>query len=172
MDFLQRISWLRTSLPLFSRILHIEKVVINHQSFLNTVCLAALYSPAKNLTIWQHSCGRNCWCWDVVFELTSRVIQIISGTVERWIADCLAFAVETYLKNSDLVIFTQRIFHWHFSIHRKDSVASHNTLLLWMRNIRETASAAKTKPTEKQPVLRTPENVKRLLQTFVGSLRR
>jgi hypothetical protein len=51
-------------------------------------------------------------------------------------------------------------------------VASHNTLLLWVRNLRETASAAKANPTEIQPALRTPKNVKRLRQTFVGSLRR
>jgi hypothetical protein len=102
------------------------------------------------------------------------VIQSISGTVERWLAERLAFAVETYFKNSDSVIFTQRIFHWHFSIHWNDSVASHNTLLLWVRNLRETASAAKTKkkknPTDRQPALRTPEHIERLRQTFVGSL--
>jgi len=92
--------------------------------------------------------------------------------MERWLAERLAFALETYLKNSDSLIFTQRLFYWQFSIHRNDSVASHNTLLLWVRNLRETASAAKTKPTERQPALRISENVKRLRQTFVGRLRR
>jgi len=92
--------------------------------------------------------------------------------VERWLAQHLAFAVERYLKNNDSVIFTQRIFHCHFSIHRNDSVASRNTLLLWVRNVRETSSAAKRKPTERKPAVRTPENIKRFRQIFVGSPRR
>jgi transposase-like protein len=31
----------------------------------------------------------------------------------------------------------QRIFRRHFNIHRNDSVASRNTVLLWVRNFRE-----------------------------------
>jgi hypothetical protein len=34
----------------------------------------------------------------------------------------------------------------HFNIHRNDSVPSRNTVLLWVRNFRETASAVKRKP--------------------------
>jgi len=86
--------------------------------------------------------------------------------VEQWLAEHLAFAVETYLKNNESVIFTQRIFHWHFSIHRNDSVSSSNTLLLWVRNVREPASAAKRKPTERKSAVRTPENIKRFRQIF------
>lgn len=120
------------------------------------------------MTIWQHRCEQDYWCWDVVFECSSSVIQKISGTAEWWLAEHLAFVVETYFKNNDSVIFTQRIFNWHSSIHRNDSVASRSTLLLWVRNLRERASAAKRKPTEREPVVRTPENIKLLRQTFVG----
>jgi len=77
-----------------------------------------------------------------------------------------------YFKTNVSVTFTQRIFYWHFSIHRNDSVASRNTLLLWVRNVRETASAAKRKPTQRKPAVRIPENIKRLCKIFVGSPRR
>jgi len=72
-----------------------------------------------------------------------------------------AFAVQTV---------TQRIFH-HFSIHWNDSVRSRNTVLLWVRNFREAASAAKRKPPGREPSLRTPENIERVRQAFVRSPR-
>jgi len=64
---------------------------------------------------------------------------------------------------------TQRIFRWHFNIHRNDSVPSRNAVLLWVRNFRETASAAKRKGPVREPSLRTPENIERLRQAFVRS---
>jgi transposase len=67
---------------------------------------------------------------------------------------------------------TQRIFRRHFNIHRNDSVPSRNTVLLWVRNFRETASAAKRKPPGRESSLRTPENIERVRQAFVRSPRR
>jgi len=61
------------------------------------------------------------------------------------------------------------IFHWHFNIHWNNTVPSHNTVLLWVRNFIETVSAAKTKPSGRGPSLRTPENIERLRQAFVRS---
>jgi transposase-like protein len=61
--------------------------------------------------------------------------------MERWSVEHRAFAVETYFKNKDSVVLTQRIFRRHFNIHRNDSFPSRNTLLLWVKNFRETASA-------------------------------
>jgi hypothetical protein len=80
--------------------------------------------------------------------------------------------VETYLKNNDSVTLTQRIFRWHFNIHRNDSVTSGNVLLLWVRNCRETASATKRKAPGREPSLRTPQNIERVRQDFVRNLRR
>jgi len=65
---------------------------------------------------------------------------------------------------------TQRIFRRHFNIHRNDSVHSRNTVLLWVRNVRETASAAKIKRPGRESSLRTPENIERLRQAFVRNL--
>jgi len=53
-------------------------------------------------------------------------------------------------------------FHYPGTIslyHRNDSVPSHNTVLLWVRNFRETAFPAKRKNTGREPSLRTPENI-------------
>ena len=92
----------------------------------------------------------------------------VSGTVGvgNLSVEHRAFAVETYFKNNDPVVLTQRICLRHFNIHRNDSVPSRNTLLLWARNFRETASAAKRKPPGREPAIRTPENIKRVRPGF------
>ena len=64
---------------------------------------------------------------------------------------------------------TQRIFRWHFNINWNNSVPSRNTVLSYVSNFRETASAAKRKPPGREPSLRTPENIERLYQAFVRS---
>ena len=119
--------------------------------------------------IWQHSCEWNRWHGEFVLQCPSSKIQSISVAMERWSIAHRAFAVETYFKNNDSVVVTQHIFHQHFNIHRNDTVPSHNTVLLWVRNFRETASAAKRKPPERQPSLRTPENIEHVRQAFVRS---
>ena len=125
----------------------------------------------KYLTIWQHNCEWNCWCGESVFERPSSETQSISVAMERWSVDHRAFAVETYFKNNDSVVLTQRICLRHFNIHRNDSVPSRNTLLLWVRNFRETASAAKRKPPGREPsleLLRTSNKCVRLLSVILG----
>ena len=91
--------------------------------------------------------------------------------MEHWSVEHWAFVVETYLKNNDSVIVAQRIFRRHLNIHRNDSVPSRNTVLLWVRNFRETVSAAKRKPPGRQPSIRTPEHIERVRQAFVRSPR-
>jgi len=64
---------------------------------------------------------------------------------------------------------TQRIFRGRFNIHQNDSVPSCSTVLLWVRNFRETAFAAKRNPPGREPSIRTPENIEQLRQAFVRS---
>jgi hypothetical protein len=90
--------------------------------------------------------------------------------MERWSVEHRAFAVETYFKNNDSVVLTQRIFRRNFNINRNDSVPSRNILLLWVRNFKETESAAKIKPPGREPSFRTPENIEQLRQAFVRIL--
>ena len=139
--------------------------------FVNTF-LQAFLVRQKNLTILQHSCEWNRWRGEVFLERPSSQTQRISVAMERWSVEHQAFAVETYFKNNDSVVMTQRIFHRHFNIHWNDSVPSHNTVLLWVRNFRETAFAAKRKPPGRKPSLKTPENIERVHQAFVRSPRR
>jgi len=120
--------------------------------------------------IWQHSCEWNRWCGEFVHEWPSSETQSISVAMEHWSVEHRAFAVEMYFKNNSIV--TQRIFRRHFNIHQNNSVPSRNTVLLWVRNFRETASAAKRKPPGRQPSLRTPENIEQVCRAaFVRSSR-
>ena len=123
----------------------------------------------KYLMIWQHSCEWNRWRGEFVLERPSSETQSISIAMECWSVQHRAFAVETYFYNNHSVVVTQRIFRRHFNIHRNDSVPSRNTVLLWVRNFRETASAAKRKRPERELSLRTPENIEQLRQAFVRS---
>jgi len=79
--------------------------------------------------------------------------------MEPWSVEHRAITVEMYLKNNDSVVVTQRLFRWYFNINQNDSIPSHNTVLLWVRNFRETMSAAKRKPIGREYSLRTLENV-------------
>jgi hypothetical protein len=92
--------------------------------------------------------------------------------MERWSVEHQALALETYFKNNDSLVVTQRIFRRHFNIHRNDSVLRRNTVLLWVRHFRETASVVKRKPPKRVPSLRTAEDIEKLCQAFVTSPRR
>ena len=92
--------------------------------------------------------------------------------MEHWSVEHLAFAVETHFKNNDSVIVTQHIFCRYFNIRRNDSVPSCNTVLLWVRNFREIATAIIRKPPERDPSLKTPDNTEQVCQAFVRSPQR
>ena len=126
----------------------------------------------KHWTIWQHKREWNHWRGEFVLESPSSKTQTILVATEHCSVQNRDFAVETIFKNNDPVVVTEWIFRRHFNIHRNDSVHSHNTVLLWVRNFRETASAAKRKPPGRIPSLRTPENIERVRQAFVKSPRR
>jgi len=95
-------------------------------AFSFTVCtLLPIYRVRhKYLTIFQHRCEWNCWREKFVFERPSSETQSISVAMERWSVEHRAFTVETYLKNNDSVVLTQRIFRRHFNIFLNDSVPS------------------------------------------------
>jgi hypothetical protein len=74
----------------------------------------------KYLTILQNSCEWHRWCGEFVLERSSSEAQSISVATERWSVEHRAFAVETYFKNNDSVVVTQRIFRRHFNILRNE----------------------------------------------------
>jgi hypothetical protein len=71
----------------------------------------------KYLMVMQNNCEWNRWCGKFDLERSSSETQSISVAMERWSVEHRAFAVETYKKNNDSIL-TQRIFCWHFNIHR------------------------------------------------------
>jgi hypothetical protein len=67
--------------------------------------------------------------------------------LEAWSAQHRAFIVETFFKNRDSVIKTQRIFPKHFNISRHGKVPCRNTIQLWVENFRTSTSALKKETT-------------------------
>ena len=67
---------------------------------------------------------------------------------------------------------TQLIFRRHLNIHQNDSVPRRNTVLLWVRNLRETAPSTKRNRPGREPSRRSPENIERLRQAIVRNPRR
>ena len=85
------------------------------------VTVSAMYRlRQKYLTILQSSCEWNRWREEFVLERPANEAQRISVAMERWSVEHRAFAVETYFKNNDSVVVTQRIFRRHYNIHRND----------------------------------------------------
>jgi transposase len=80
-------------------------------------------------------------------------------SMEHWTAAHSVFAVESYFKN---MVKTRRLFRRHFNIHRNARVASKNTIKLWVKNFRQTASVMKKRPSGRPRTVRTPENVDRV----------
>lgn len=92
--------------------------------------------------------------------------------MEAWRSEHRAFVIETYFKNSDSVIATQRLFRTHFNIGRHGSVPCRNTIKLWVQNFRRSASAMKVKPPGMRRTVRTPANVERVRIAVQQSPRR
>ena len=97
----------------------------------------------KSNTLLRLNCKWTCWRGEFVLECPSSETQSISVTMEHWSVEYPDFGVETYFKNNDSVVVTQRIFRRHFIIHWNGSVPSRNTVLLWVKNFRAVASKRK-----------------------------
>lgn len=69
------------------------------------------------------------------------------------------FVFETYVRNGESVINTQRSFRRHFNIGRNDPVPCRNTILKWVQTLRTTGNIMKKKPPGPERSARTPENI-------------
>ena len=85
-----------------------------------------------------------------------------------WTAQHRALVVETFFKSGESIIKTQRLFRREFNVPRHDAVPSSNTIKLWIRNLRETASAPK-KPPGSVRKARTPENIESVRRAVIRS---
>jgi len=61
--------------------------------------------------------------------------------MKHWGPQHRVFVVETFFKNGESITVTQRKFHLHFNVARHGRIPSRNTILLWVHNLRTTASA-------------------------------
>jgi hypothetical protein len=61
--------------------------------------------------------------------------------MDQWSAVRRAFAVQTFLRNNDTVITTQKIFRRHFNSGRHGTVPDHNTFKKWVQKFRTSAFA-------------------------------
>ena len=77
----------------------------------------------------------------------------------NWTGEYRAFTVETFIKTNESVTATQRAFRVHFKLGRYDPVPARNTILVWVKNFRDTGYALKRKSTGRPRTARTPENV-------------
>lgn len=79
--------------------------------------------------------------------------------MDQWSVQHRVFAYDTFIKNGESVIKTQRIFRRHFNIARNDTVPSRNTLLRWVHKFRTTGTVSKKKPPGPARTVRTPDNI-------------
>ena len=86
----------------------------------------------------------------------SSISFAISVVSKAWISEHHAFVVETYFICGDSVIAAERQFRTHFGVGR---VPNRKTILLWIRNFRQTSSALKRKSPGTLQSVRTPETI-------------
>ena len=83
----------------------------------------------------------------------------ISVVGMAWNSDHCSFVVETYFKCSDSVIAAQRQFPTYFGVGRHGRVPNRKTILLFIRNFRQTSSALKRKSSDRPRSVETPETI-------------
>jgi hypothetical protein len=89
-----------------------------------------------------------------------------------WSGEHRAYVVETYLKNSESVITTQRSVRTHFRLGWNATVPNRKTILLWVANFRATGSALKKKLPGRPHSVRSPQNIQTVTQAIKQSPRR
>lgn len=80
--------------------------------------------------------------------------------------------MKAFLENGQSVIIAQRKFRKHFHIGANGKVPTRNTVLLWVKNFRETGSVLKKKPGGSIRSVRTPGNTETVRLAMQQSPRR
>jgi transposase len=78
--------------------------------------------------------------------------------MEQWSGPERAVAVSADYRNGDSVIAAQRVFRRHCEIPPRGQVPSPHAIRTWVRNLEETGSALKKKPSGRVLSVRIPEN--------------
>ena len=89
-----------------------------------------------------------------------------------WTGTHRAFVMENFITNGESVTATLRNFRTHFHLNRHDPVPDRKSILLWVKNFRDTGSALMRKPSGRPRSDRTPENIQIVRESVLGSPRR
>ena len=89
-----------------------------------------------------------------------------------WTGTHRAFVVENFTTKSESVTATLRNFRTHFHLSRHDPILDRKSILLWVKNFRDTGSALKRKPSGRPRSVRTPENIQIARESVLRSPRR
>ena len=89
-----------------------------------------------------------------------------------WSGEHRGFVVETFFKNNESVIATQRAFRRHFRLGQRAPIPDRKMILLWVSNVRATGSTLKRRPPVRPRSVRTPENVQTVRASIEQSPRR
>ena len=87
----------------------------------------------------------------------SSISFAISVVSMAWSTEHRVFVMATYFKYGDTVIAAKRQFCIHFGVDRHGRVPNRKTILLWIRNFRQTSSALKLKSPGRPRSVQTPE---------------
>lgn len=90
----------------------------------------------------------------------------------QWNVQHRVFVYDAYVKNSESVTKTQRLFRVHFNVGRHGNVPDRNTILRWVNNFRSTGSVTPRKPPGAIRTVRTPDNIDRVRAAILRSPRR
>ncbi|PNF27731.1 hypothetical protein B7P43_G12796 [Cryptotermes secundus] len=87
----------------------------------------------------------------------------------EWSGAQHVFVVETFLKNRESVIATQRAFRTHFELRRRNRIPTQNTILRWAASFHATSSTLKKKSPGWPGSAHMPANVEAVRQSVVQS---
>jgi hypothetical protein len=136
------------------------------------VCMLNTGCGTNNSHIWRRHCS-GCGGGTVMggVSLVSCGLAFADNAM-RWSGEHRGFVVETFFKNNESVIATQRAFRRHFRLCRRAPVPDRKTILLSVSNMRATGSTLKRKPAGRPRSVRTPENVQTVRASIKQSPRR
>lgn len=107
------------------------------------------------------------WMVAMLFTLSGSLVAM-----ERWTAEHRAYVVETFFRNNDSVILTQRSFRIRFNVPPRGAIPSRNTILLWVRNFQNTAFGTTRRRGGSRRTVRTPANIEAVRHAVERSPRR
>jgi hypothetical protein len=96
----------------------------------------------------------------------------IAVHMKHWLAAHRAFAIETFFKNGDSVVVTQRLCRRHFNIGRHGRIPERHTITNWVNKFHTTSSALDRKPGGSVKSMWTPENIEHVRNAVNRSPRR